>query len=150
MELALSVDMLVEGRHFLAGTDPRRLGHKALAVNLSDLAAMGATPRYALLAGALPDADEAWLAAFMAGFDALAGQYGVVVGDTGMILTTADGGETWTPRILPEKQRLVWMRAASLVPGTHGFVVGSGGFAATLDHDQVNLPKTVADTAETP
>jgi thiamine-monophosphate kinase len=84
MELALSVDMLIEGRHFLAGTDPRRLGHKALAVNLSDLAAMGATPRYALLAGALPDADEAWLAAFMAGFDALAERYGVdlIGGDT--------------------------------------------------------------------
>lgn len=79
-----------------------------------------------------------------------AGQYGVIVGDTGMILTSADGGETWTARTLPEKQRLVWMRAASLVPGTHGFVVGSGGFAATLDHDQVTLPNTVADTAETP
>ena len=59
MELVLSVDMLVEGRHFLAGTDPARLGHKTLAVNLSDLAAMGATPRFALLAGALPDADDA-------------------------------------------------------------------------------------------
>jgi len=79
-----------------------------------------------------------------------AGGYGVVVGDTGMILTSADGGETWTPRILPEKQRLVWMRAVSLVPGTHGFVVGSGGFAATLDRDQVALPNTVADAAETP
>src|SRR5258707_13720762 len=84
MVVAVSVDMLVEGRHFLVGTDPRRLGHKALAVNLSDLAAMGATPRYALLAGALPDGDEAWLAAFMAGFDALAERYGVelIGGDT--------------------------------------------------------------------
>jgi thiamine-monophosphate kinase len=84
MELALAVDMLVEGRHFLARTDPRRLGHKTLAVNLSDLAAMGATPRYALLAGALPDGDEAWLAAFMAGFDALAVRHGVelIGGDT--------------------------------------------------------------------
>ena len=83
-ELVLSVDMLVEGRHFFAGTDPRRLGHKALAVNLSDLAAMGATPRFALLAGALPDADEAWLAAFCAGFQALADAFGVelVGGDT--------------------------------------------------------------------
>jgi thiamine-monophosphate kinase len=84
MELALAVDMLVEGRHFLAGTDPQRLGHKALAVNLSDLAAMGATPRFALLAGALPEGDEAWLAAFMAGFDALAERHGVdlIGGDT--------------------------------------------------------------------
>jgi thiamine-monophosphate kinase len=84
MELAVSVDMLVEGRHFLRGTDPRRLGHKTLAVNLSDLAAMGATPRYALLAGALPDAEEAWLGEFVTGFFAAAGAYGVelVGGDT--------------------------------------------------------------------
>jgi len=83
-ELVLSVDMLVEGRHFVAGADPARLGHKALAVNLSDLAAMGATPRFALLAGALPDADDAWLAAFMAGFRALAERVGVelIGGDT--------------------------------------------------------------------
>ena len=61
-ELAFSVDMLVEGRHFLAGVDPATLGHKTLAVNLSDMAAMGAKPRWALLAGALPDIDERWLA----------------------------------------------------------------------------------------
>ena len=84
MEFVLSVDMLVEGRHFFAGTDPARLGHKTLAVNLSDLAAMGATPRFALLAGALPDADDAWLAAFMTGFRALAERFGVelIGGDT--------------------------------------------------------------------
>lgn len=83
-ELVLSVDMLVEGRHFFAGTDPARLGHKTLAVNLSDLAAMGATPRFALLAGALPDADDVWLAAFMTGFRALAERFGVelIGGDT--------------------------------------------------------------------
>ena len=56
-ELAVSVDMLVAGRHFFADVDPEALGHKTLAVNLSDMAAMGATPRWALLAGALPDAD---------------------------------------------------------------------------------------------
>ena len=71
-ELAFSVDMLVEGRHFLADVDPASLGHKTLAVNLSDMAAMGATPRWALLAGALPDADDAWLAAFARGLFALA------------------------------------------------------------------------------
>ncbi len=54
-ELAVSVDMLVAGRHFLPDVDPEKLGHKTLAVNLSDMAAMGATPRWALLAGALPD-----------------------------------------------------------------------------------------------
>ena len=83
-ELVISVDMLVEGRHFLRDTDPHRLGHKTLAVNLSDLAAMGATPRYALLAGALPDAEETWLAEFVAGFFAVADRYGVelIGGDT--------------------------------------------------------------------
>jgi thiamine-monophosphate kinase len=83
-ELAVSVDMLVEGRHFFAGTDAERLGHKSLAVNLSDLAAMAALPRFALLAGALPDDDERWLAAFMKGFRALADAFDVelVGGDT--------------------------------------------------------------------
>lgn len=84
MELAVSTDMLLEGRHFLPGTDARALGHKALAVNLSDLAAMGATPRWATLALALPEADERWLAAFAAGLFALAERYAVdlVGGDT--------------------------------------------------------------------
>jgi thiamine-monophosphate kinase len=84
IEYVISVDMLVEGRHFAAGTDPAFLGHKTLAVNLSDLAAMGARPRFVLLAGALPAVDQAWLSAFMEGFDALAGRYGVelIGGDT--------------------------------------------------------------------
>jgi len=84
MEYVVTVDMLVEGRHFAAGADPRRLGHKTLAVNLSDLAAMGALPRFALLAGALPAPDPAWLEAFIGGFDALARQYDVelIGGDT--------------------------------------------------------------------
>ena len=83
-ELAISVDMLVEGRHFFADVDPEKLGHKALAVNLSDMAAMGATPKWALLAGALPDDDVAWLTAFARGFHALAEAHGVdlVGGDT--------------------------------------------------------------------
>lgn len=83
-ELVVSVDMLVEGRHFFAATDPERLGHKTLAVNLSDLAAMGAAPRWALLAGALPDSNPAWLEAFARGFHALADAHGVdlVGGDT--------------------------------------------------------------------
>ena len=70
LEYVLTVDMLVEGRHFAAGADPRALGHKTLAVNLSDLAAMGALPRFVLLAGALPSPDAEWIAAFMRGFDA--------------------------------------------------------------------------------
>ncbi len=81
---AVSTDMLVEGRHFFVGTDPYRLGHKALAVNLSDLAAMGAQPHSFLLALALPAADTAWLDAFSRGLLALADAQGIelVGGDT--------------------------------------------------------------------
>ena len=83
-ELAVSADMLVAGTHFLADVDPVLLGHKALAVNLSDLAAMGARPRWALLSLALPEADEAWLASFSQGFLVLAAEHGVdlIGGDT--------------------------------------------------------------------
>jgi photosystem II stability/assembly factor-like uncharacterized protein len=69
----------------------------------------------------------------------VSGAYGVVVGDTGILLTTADGGETWEQHELPEKQRLVWMRGVSVVPDTQGFVVGASGFAARLDRDRVQL-----------
>jgi len=82
--LAVSSDMLVEGRHFLAGADPFQLGHKSLAVNLSDLAAMGATPLGFTLALALPAADAAWLDGFSRGLFALADAHGceLVGGDT--------------------------------------------------------------------
>ena len=84
LDYVLTVDMLVEGRHFAPGAEPVLLGHKTLAVNLSDLAAMGAKPRFALLAGALPSSDSAWMASFMRGFDALASRYEVdlIGGDT--------------------------------------------------------------------
>jgi thiamine-monophosphate kinase len=84
LALAVTADMLVEGRHFLPGAEPRSLGHKALAVNLSDLAAMGAAPRWVTLSLALPAADDAWLAAFSAGFFALAERHGaeLIGGDT--------------------------------------------------------------------
>jgi len=71
-ELAISADMLLEGRHFFHDADPECLGHKSLAVNLSDLAAMGATPRWATLAIALPRVDTRWLSGFSRGFLALA------------------------------------------------------------------------------
>jgi thiamine-monophosphate kinase len=82
--VAITTDMLLEGTHFLPGADARRLGHKSLAVNLSDLAAMGADPRWFLLALAVPDPDEAWLAAFAAGMFALAEAHAIelVGGDT--------------------------------------------------------------------
>jgi len=76
-ELALSIDTLVSGVHFLPDCDPEGLGHKALAVGLSDLAAMGAEPAWATLALTIPQVDEVWLHAFSRGFDHLAGEYGV-------------------------------------------------------------------------
>jgi thiamine-monophosphate kinase len=84
MELAVSTDMLVGGRHFLEGADARGIGHKSLAVNLSDMAAMGAVPRWVTLSLALPAADEAWIAAFAEGFLDLAAEHRVdlVGGDT--------------------------------------------------------------------
>lgn len=82
--LAISSDMLVEGRHFVAGTDAQALGHKALAVNLSDLAAMGARPLGFTLALSLPAVNDAWLAAFSTGLLALADRHAcpLVGGDT--------------------------------------------------------------------
>lgn len=74
MQLATSVDMLVEGQHFFSDVDPYLLGHKSLAVNLSDLGAMGAVPRACWLALSLPRVDADWLAAFSAGFFHLAEQ----------------------------------------------------------------------------
>ena len=82
--LAVATDMLVVGRHFLPAADPESVGHKALAVNLSDLAAMGARPLAFTLALALPEADEHWLAGFAAGMFALADRHEceLIGGDT--------------------------------------------------------------------
>ena len=84
MQLAVTSDMLVEGRHFLSSVDPARLGHKALAVNLSDLAACGARPLAFTLAIALPRVDEAFLDGFAQGLLALADRHAIelVGGDT--------------------------------------------------------------------
>lgn len=84
MQIAVSTDLLVAGTHFFADTDARDLGWKTLAVNLSDLAAMGAEPRWAFLGLTLPHADDPWLAAFAEGFYDCAATYGVDLagGDT--------------------------------------------------------------------
>jgi thiamine-monophosphate kinase len=84
MQLAVSSDMLVEGRHFLSTVAPERLGHKALAVNLSDLAACGAAPLAFTLALAMPRAEETFLEGFARGLFALADAHGIelVGGDT--------------------------------------------------------------------
>lgn len=83
-ELAISSDMLVEGTHFLADTDPEDLGWKTLAVNISDMAAMGALPRWATLAAVLPAPTVGWIEAFARGFFDCAESYGIdlIGGDT--------------------------------------------------------------------
>lgn len=83
-EIAVTSDMLVEGRHFFAAANPELLGRKALAVNLSDLAAMGAKPLGFTLAIALPHVDTAWLEAFSKGLFAVAKQFScpLIGGDT--------------------------------------------------------------------
>jgi thiamine-monophosphate kinase len=93
--LAVTTDLLLEGRHFLPGADPESLGHKSLAVNLSDLAAAGAAPRAFQLALALPRADEDWLQAFCRGLYALADAHGCALagGDTTRVPRIAAGGQ---------------------------------------------------------
>ena len=140
--LAVSTDMLVCGTHFLPDADPLLLGHKALAVNLSDLAAMGAAPRWATLAIALPAADEAWLAQFSAGFFALADQHGVelVGGDTTrgpLNLCVTIFGE------VPAQQAL---RRSGAQVGDEIWVSGSlGGAALALAHLQGRIALSAAE-----
>lgn len=83
-EIAITSDMLVEGRHFLKGTNPEELGRKALAVNLSDLAAMGAKPLGFTLSISLPNVDPQWLEAFSRGLFSIADQFHcpLIGGDT--------------------------------------------------------------------
>lgn len=125
-ELAVSVDMLVEGTHFFADVDPQALGHKTLAVNLSDLAAMGALPRWALLAGALPHADVAWIGAFARGFFALADAFDIdlIGGDT------TKGPLNLCVTILGEVPAGQALRRSGAAPGDAIFVSGQLGEAA--------------------
>jgi len=125
-DLHVSVDMLVEGRHFFADVDPRALGHKTLAVNLSDMAAMGAVPRWVVLSVALPTMDEAWVAAFADGFFALAERYGVAVigGDT------TRGPLTLSVTVFGETPHNVALRRDAAKVGDDIWVSGELGLAA--------------------
>ncbi|EDY86747.1 thiamine-monophosphate kinase [gamma proteobacterium HTCC5015] len=124
--LATSSDTLIAGRHFPENTVPEAVGHKALAVNLSDLAAMGAKPAWVSLALTLPEASEVWLRGFASGFGALAAEYGVALigGDT----TRGPLSVTLTVTgFLPESQAL--LRSGAQI-GESVYVSGRLGAAA--------------------
>jgi thiamine-monophosphate kinase len=126
MQLAVSTDMLLEGRHFSPRDSPAGLGHKSLAVNLSDLAAMGATPRWAMLAIALPAADDTWLTAFARGFFRIADQHGIelVGGDT------TRGPLTISITVIGEVPPGQALRRDGAQPGDDVWVSGTIGSAA--------------------
>lgn len=125
-QLVVSTDTLIDGVHFPAGTDPASIGWKALAVNLSDLAAMGASPAWVSLALTVPEADEVFVTAFIDGFVALAAQHRVALigGDTtrgALSITLTVHG------FVPEDQALLRDGAKA---GDGVFVTGTLGDAA--------------------
>jgi thiamine-monophosphate kinase len=126
MDLAVSTDTMVSGTHFFPDVDPENLGHKALAVNLSDMAAMGALPYWAMLALTVPNVDHAWLAAFAKGFFDLAEEYNVslIGGDT------TRGPLTLTVTILGEVPAGAALRRSSAKAGNDIWVSGNVGDAA--------------------
>ncbi|EHQ52191.1 thiamine-monophosphate kinase [Ectothiorhodospira sp. PHS-1] len=125
-ELVVSVDTLIQGVHFPAQTPPAAVGHKALAVNLSDLAAMGAMPRWITLALTLPDQDPDWLGAFARGLLDLARQHGVelVGGDT------TRGPLSITVQIMGVAPVGAALRRRGARPGDRIMVTGTPGDAA--------------------
>ncbi|MGH8377666.1 MAG: thiamine-phosphate kinase [Gammaproteobacteria bacterium] len=125
-ELAVSVDSLVAGVHFPAGLAADSVGHRALAVNLSDLAAMGAQPAWALLALTLPENDERWLANFAHGFFALAQRFGVALVGGNLACGPLNVSVT-VHGFIPAGQALSRKAAR---PGDHIFVTGYLGDAA--------------------
>lgn len=126
LELAIAVDTLVAGVHFPNNTSPFDIGYKALAVNLSDMAAMGAEPAWATLALTLPESDEAWLESFAEGFYSLADRHNLqlIGGDT------TSGPLTVTVQIHGLVQAGSALRRSGAKPGDLIFVSGSIGDAA--------------------
>lgn len=143
-QLAISADTLVEGRHFFPGTDAYALGWKALAVNLSDMAAMGARPRWFTLCLTLPSADEAWLAGFSGGLFALAERYAVdlVGGDT------TGGTLAFSIQILGEVPAGAALRRDGAQAGDDIWLSGATGAAALAVAQRSGaLPLAAADLA---
>ena len=149
MELAISTDMLVSGQHFFADAYPRKLGHKSLAVNLSDMAAMGARPRWATLSLALPEpmvrADEKWLEAFADGFFGLAHahQVDLIGGDT------TRGPLTICVTIIGEVAKGKALRRGGARPGDDIWISGHLGDAAlALAYQQRRIVLEPAEIAK--
>lgn len=126
MDLAVSTDTMVSGTHFFPDVDPETLGHKALAVNLSDMAAMGAMPYWATLALTVPDVNHEWLAKFAKGFFDLAEEFGVslIGGDT------TRGPLTMTVTIMGEVPAGASLRRSGAKAGNDIWVSGNLGDAA--------------------
>lgn len=125
--LATSTDLLIEGRHFFSDADPQALGHKSLAVNLSDLAAMGARPSACLLGLSLPSVDHQWLAGFAAGFYALAdqAQCPLVGGDT----TRSASGIVISVTVMGQVDKRLALRRDAAQAGDDIWITGSLGAA---------------------
>jgi thiamine-monophosphate kinase len=146
MDLAVSTDTLVSGTHFFPDVDPETLGHKALAVNLSDMAAMGAMPYWAMLALTLPAVDHKWLAAFSKGFFDLADEFNVslIGGDT------TRGPLTLTVTIMGEVPAGAALRRSGARPGNDIWVsgrIGDAALAVAHRHGKLQLDKADFDEA---
>ncbi len=125
-ELVQTTDALVEQVHFLPGSPPRSLGHRALAVNLSDLAAMGATPAWALLSLTLPGIDEEWLGEFATGFGLLAREHEVALVGGNL----SRGPLTITVQLSGQLSQGSALRRSGARPGEDVWVSGTLGDAA--------------------
>lgn len=127
VDLVIATDALVAGTHFPANTPPRSIGHRALAVNLSDLAAMGAEPLWCTLALTLPEVDADWIGEFATGFFALAEQHGIALigGDT------VRGPLAVSVTVHGSVPQDAGVRRSGANPGELIFVTGSPGLAVT-------------------
>lgn len=143
-ELVVSTDTLLEGVHFFEDVDPESLGHKSLAVNLSDIAAMGAQPAWVTLGLTLPSVNEAWLAAFSKGFSELAQRYSVqlVGGDT------TRGPLAINVQVMGHVERGHAWRRSGAQPGDLIYVTGTlgdAGLALQLINRGNSLPEQLKD-----
>jgi len=146
MDLAVSTDTMVSGTHFFPDVNPENLGHKALAVNLSDIAAMGGMPYWAMLALTLPNVDHDWLSAFAKGFFDLAQEYNVslIGGDT-----TRGPALTMTVTIMGEVPAGAALRRGGAKAGNDIWVSGNVGDAAlAVSHRYGRIVLDAADYHE--